>query len=395
MPSEVNTTEIEKAIKKLSEGTLKDVLKQFGSEASGSKDELLKKYQSNVVKVGLKNFLGKLSKEDIESTRKALKVKTDENDKKLVEAIEEHLTDEIPSLLDNSSDELLTSFCKTLNLDPSERANMVKHISDELLLTGMESFLKRLPLNILKAHANEMNLTSSGNKSQVVERLMVHIFELEPLVEETESGDKKKGKGKSNAKETKEKKTKETKEKKTKESKEEKTEKESKEEKKKTTKRKEAPSSPKSKSPSKPKSPAKSKSPKKAKEEEKKEESESGEEAEEKPKVGREKFVAPPLTMIAKGKFETKEDLFNNYNKSDLEEYCRKNSLPVSGKKPEIIKRILNHLNGVEAPAKKTGKRKGSGKQPNSKKQKTSTTSSPSSTKTKPSKANGKEKKEA
>lgn len=74
----------------------------------------------------------------------------------------------------------------------------------------------------------------------------------------------------------------------------------------------------------------------------------------------REKFVAPPLDTIAKGKFDTYVALYDNFNLPDLVNYCKKHDLKTSGKKKEVIQRILHYLNTGETttPSKSPKKRK-------------------------------------
>jgi hypothetical protein len=57
------------------------------------------------------------------------------------------------------------------------------------------------------------------------------------------------------------------------------------------------------------------------------------------------------------------EDLHNLYNVTDLQEWCKRNNLNYTGKKPAIIKRILHYLQTGQRPIKKLlkkRKRKGS-----------------------------------
>jgi hypothetical protein len=148
---------------------------------------------------------------------------------------------------------------------------------------------------------------------------MVHIFELEPLEDEKDksksSGDKKKEKTKGKGKEKAEK----------------------------TEKKKDTPEKDKS---------AEKKATKKEKAE---------------PKPKRTKFVAPPLETIRKGKFDTYPALYDNFNLPDLAAYCKQEGLKISGKKPQLIKRILEYLETGKkdepAPAGK-GKRKATDKAP-------------------------------
>jgi len=69
--------------------------------------------------------------------------------------------------------------------------------------------------------------------------------------------------------------------------------------------------------------------------------------------------------------------LYDNFNLPDLVKYCKEKKLTVSGKKKEVINRILNYLKtGVVEEKKKGKKRKASSsaKKSAKKKQKTSST---------------------
>ncbi len=52
------------------------------------------------------------------------------------------------------------------------------------------------------------------------------------------------------------------------------------------------------------------------------------------------------------------QDLYQGYNADELVEFCRKNSLKVTGKKPDVIKRILAWLNGDTETTMSTKKEK-------------------------------------
>jgi len=330
------TTEIAKAIKNLAAETLKNSLKAVEEDAAGEKDELQNGYQNAVLNVGVRGFIAKLKESGAKASLQALG-KTGVEGKTLDElkaALSEALTGAgIHGLIDKAGEDLLKQYCETLGLEASDREDMIKQIADEVMLTGMESFLNKLTLPILKSHCTEMSLTTNGSKKILVERLMVHIFELEPLEEEKENGKAKPKKDK----------------------KKEKTEK--------------------SKKWSRSASASKSPKPKKAKTKEEKPKKEK------KPKVSkeakkREKFVAPPLDTIRKGKFDTYVDLYDNFNLPDLQGYCKQESIPSSGKKKEIIKRILGYLETGKIETQ-TAKKRGKPKKkstPATKKQKTKST---------------------
>jgi len=67
------------------------------------------------------------------------------------------------------------------------------------------------------------------------------------------------------------------------------------------------------------------------------------------------------LETIGK-KYTTYVSMFDNFNLPDLVNYCKENDLRTTGKKKEVIKRILAHLAGEpEVTKTKTKKRKATG----------------------------------
>lgn len=66
--------------------------------------------------------------------------------------------------------------------------------------------------------------------------------------------------------------------------------------------------------------------------------------------------VVHPRSNIKKG--ITGDDLQNLYNLTDLQEYCKQNDIIHTGKKPQLIKRIIQYLEtGQKTPKKPKGKR--------------------------------------
>lgn len=64
------------------------------------------------------------------------------------------------------------------------------------------------------------------------------------------------------------------------------------------------------------------------------------------------------MSDIRKGKFDTYTALYDNFNLPDLVAYCKQESLKVSGKKPELIKRIVKYIEtGEKEVPQKSGKR--------------------------------------
>jgi len=281
------SSEIATATKVLSTQTLGDVLKQFGKDSIGEKDTLLARYQSTVLNAGLENFLLKLSGENLKDTCKSFELKSNGTEKQLHKTLKQALSDKgINDLLSKVDLDLLKRYSTLLALDRTDNGEeLKKQVSDELMLTGMESFLNKLTLALLKAHCSEMNLEfkSNAQKKELVDKLMVHIFELEPLPEDA-------SKVKDKSPKTKEK---------------------------------------------------KEKQPKK--------------EVVKEPKPKREAWVAPPLDTIAKGQHDNFTAIFDNFNIPDLHKFCKDKGLKISGKKKDIIKRIIAYLEtgNTEEPAKK------------------------------------------
>lgn len=66
-----------------------------------------------------------------------------------------------------------------------------------------------------------------------------------------------------------------------------------------------------------------------------------GKEASEKP--AREKWVSPPIKTINEGKYDDYVSLYDNFNLPDLVAYCKEEGLKSTGKKKDVINRILNY----------------------------------------------------
>jgi len=180
----MSTQEIAKAVQNLEVKTLQEALKAVGAKTDATeKDKLIEAYQNSVLETGLKNFVAKLNDKDVEISCQALGVEVPSNKKEAKKTLEESLLNGgITTLLAKAEEKLLHTYCDTLGLQQSSA--MSKEIADEVMLTGMERFLNQLNNTNLKAHCVELKLTSTGSKKDLVERLMVHIFELEPLDED-------------------------------------------------------------------------------------------------------------------------------------------------------------------------------------------------------------------
>jgi hypothetical protein len=362
----MSTDEIAKTITLLNTETIKDALKQSGSKASGQKQQLVKHYETAVMDVGIEKFVERLNPEQIEMTAKLLSVEKGENQTLKEALVEAAQSKGVDHLLGTSDMEMLRVFSTAMGLELSEdKKEMEKQIADEVMLTGMEGFLNKLNQAVLKKHCTELKLKATGVKKDLVERLMVHIFELEPLgeAEKAEKENKQKAARIATQKEEKVKEEAKPKETKKRQREEPKPEKEATEEKpavekreKRATKKKEEPQEEEVEEPKK-----------------KKEKVTENGPVEKKP--ARQPYVAPPLETIVKGKY-TAADLHNLFNLTHLQEYCKKEGLPATGPKKKIIKRIDHYLETGEKEEKpkkkkqKKGAKKGAKKDNNNSKSK-------------------------
>lgn len=165
-----STEEIEAAVKKLDKA-LKKALEHFKLPTNGSKEKLIERYKQQVLKTGAQNFLNKLKAADIKASCKALKMKVPSDEKEAATALIEKLSETgINALIESVDQELLAKFCDLLGLDTSEKDEMVKQIVDEVMLTGMETFLNLLGVATLKSHCVELGLSADGSKKDLVER---------------------------------------------------------------------------------------------------------------------------------------------------------------------------------------------------------------------------------
>lgn len=170
--SVMSTQEIAKAFHNLDTNTLKSSLKVVEANSDGNKEAVEKKYQEAVLDVGLKGFISKLKAGYVPDACKALGIESgDKSENELRKNMEDAVSKTgIVGLCDKADDSLLKKFSETLGLETAEREDMKKQIADEVMLTGMESFLNKLSLALLKAHAAEMKLTATGSKKDLVEK---------------------------------------------------------------------------------------------------------------------------------------------------------------------------------------------------------------------------------
>eukprot|EP01112_Ceratiomyxa_fruticulosa_P017807 TRINITY_DN5619_c0_g1_i1.p1 TRINITY_DN5619_c0_g1~~TRINITY_DN5619_c0_g1_i1.p1 ORF type:complete len:374 (+),score=102.74 TRINITY_DN5619_c0_g1_i1:241-1362(+) len=319
MANNNSETEIERALNPVSVEVLKEILKVGNvniSRDGKSKIKLVRTYEEAVLNTGILKFIDRIGGVLRQEVYKCL-LKSDpklsfenqnfENSDALLRKIQDM---GIEVLIGMMEDELLTRCCKIMGLDKSIKPEMEKQLIDEIMLTGTEAFLTSLPEPVLEKHCKEMNLKINADftRGQLVECIMVEMFSLVPLGETS------------------------------------------------TSTQTNTPKSP--------------KNPKKRK---------GGEEEEElfnenEPGIGTKKalmalkldgkyidgkYVAPPLETIQKGKY-TATGLRDNFNLTDLQQYCKDRGILSSGKKPELIKRIMRYLDtGEKEEVKKHKKKKG------------------------------------
>jgi len=176
---------------------------------------------------------------------------------------------------------VLNQFCEILGLPiKSQVGDMIKSIADEIMLSGSEELFSQFPEQLLISFLVDLELTFKPNdkKEKLVDCIMVHAFELEPL----ESFQKLlHGESDSGSDEDR---------------------------------------------------PLKKR----------KVDTVNGESISVSTSGKKAKYVCPPLSNIKKG--ITRDDLQNKYNVTDLQQWCKENGLASSGKKPQLIKHILEYL---------------------------------------------------
>lgn len=159
-----STKEIDSALTKLSHDTINKALKSLKLEEKENMEDASKAYIDAVLASGVDNFVNRLQKhKDIyENACSALKTKElgallkRNGFKKSVETLDENL---------------LKDFSTILNLTTATRQNTLYQIEDEVMLAGMEEFLKKLSVEVLKLHCSELSISKPGNtKDDLAER---------------------------------------------------------------------------------------------------------------------------------------------------------------------------------------------------------------------------------
>jgi hypothetical protein len=166
----MSAQEIQKAIAALKAETLKKSIEAFEETKESEKQKLETHYIELVKKISLQNLLAKLKEKDLKSVCDVANVKADSDNAATLKKLEVALPGGISPLLDKSSEDLLKAFSNTLGLEIADKEDMKKQIADEVMLTGMESFLNKLGAPVLKSSCTEMKLDIKGTKNQLVER---------------------------------------------------------------------------------------------------------------------------------------------------------------------------------------------------------------------------------
>jgi len=175
------TKEIGQMINGLNLSTLKDSItaskKGTAKNLPSKKADIINKYQETVVEFGVENFVTKID----DALKDALSNAGITGGK---EELQKHITsDGLEKYLQKCDKSLLNQYQTKLGLDASENSKeLAKQIEDEIVLNGMKLFLSALKVDILKKYCEELELPRKAGlkKEHLVDRLMVHTFQLEP-----------------------------------------------------------------------------------------------------------------------------------------------------------------------------------------------------------------------
>jgi len=178
------TQELEAAAQKLSLEILKKSLEANGGDPAGKKEEILHRLGNKVLEIGLEGFLDGLGKDCLKDLCEQIKPKeggTRKKESPKTKLFRHILEKGLEYFLQDCAKEQLNNFCSVLLLEQSSNDAMVSQIADEVMLTGTKKYLHNLALPLLKKWCLQLGLKPAASKKQLVEQLMVHIFELEPL----------------------------------------------------------------------------------------------------------------------------------------------------------------------------------------------------------------------
>jgi len=189
------TKEIAQMINGLHLTTLKDSIiaskKSSAKNLPSKKADIINRYQETVVEFGVENFVQKI--DDI--LKDALSNAGVTGGK---EDLQKHITgDGLEKYLQKCDKSLLNQYQAKLGLDASENPKeLAKQIEDEIVLNGMKLFLSALKVDILKKYCEELELSKKPGlkKERLVDRLMVHTFQLEPQFPDKDGVEEKKSK---------------------------------------------------------------------------------------------------------------------------------------------------------------------------------------------------------
>jgi len=352
--------EISNAVQNLSVELLNDSLNAVNNtKVHVKKLVIINKFQETVESIGIKEFITSLGEAQIKDSSTAVGLKQ-YSIKDLENAIKKIGLDEF---LIRCDIELLTKFCENMGLSsvPSKK-EMEHQLADEVVLSGMKAFLTKLNVALLKKFCKEFNLKTSGTKAQFVESIMVHIFELEPLnggetssnqspispsspsssssttsssSSNNNSNDNKKSNS-SNSTHNKTNKGTNNYQISPKES---------------------LPRTMKTKISTEKISPEKPDLSKKVDKKIKLPQKETSSSSPPSSPIVARGGPRPPITTIKQGMTYTQ--LYDTFNATDLVDYCRKQGLKITGKKPQVIKRIISFLEtGNVEVDRKSGKKK-------------------------------------
>jgi len=160
-----------------------------------SKEDLTSTYQSIVLDIGINGLVDKLDSETHKISCVSVGLPESSSSDELAKKI---ASESVHNFLVNSNESLLKKLSIALRLDSGkeedkdvEMETMKRQIEDEVMLTGMESFFRKLQEDLLKEHCKLAKLPEQGTIDELVDRLMVAIFNLEPKDEKAKK--KKKG----------------------------------------------------------------------------------------------------------------------------------------------------------------------------------------------------------
>lgn len=181
------TREIYDALVSLDASILEETLKCMKYPCSSDGIERLEQIQEAVLLNGVKIFVNRLDKPFFISTCNFLSVEPPRL-RLLQDAILSRGVIEMLKCISDHS--LLNAYCKVLQLrdrlNPLQEKSideMRYNIADEIMLIGFDYIMQQLKLPLLQSYCNALNLESSPNRLDCVNRIVNHIFDLVPTGE--------------------------------------------------------------------------------------------------------------------------------------------------------------------------------------------------------------------